>query len=335
MFSLVRSGPKMLLLESGDIKGLKNYLIENLNAKEYSFNSAFENACEDFTILFITDRIKDTVDEKDIAETLIIAEEPDVVLCHIINDKETGFVRKTRIAPRIIMMRAMGNLENVIQEIYKDHGGTLGPFMILLDSGKEKGTVIAITDKPLHCNLRVSDLYEKCLYMDEHFYTLFKKMRLHALKYLNKGIGNKDWYEIEIRIYDRYSAYNLHYERLANIIDFLELGIILGESWAKDYPRFMMSVGVYRLRFFTFHDPKYIKRILVGLEHLDDGTRIVDYDVYFQRKKIDWSDALQKDDPRARHLLGMKYREEIYSRLNPQESEKIRNQEEEILKTRY
>lgn len=335
MFSLVRSGPKMLLLESTDVEGLKNYLINQLGADLFAFNSAFENAEEDFTILFITKKMKDVVDEKDILETLIIAEEPDVVLCQLINDNQTAFLSKTRIAPRIIMVRAMGELESVIQEIHKDHGGRIGSFMILLDAGKEKGTLVAVTDKPLHRNIRVDDLYEKCLYIDQRFFPLFKSLRLNSLKYLNIGIGNKDWYEIEIRIFDRYSAFDLHYNRLARIFDFLELGIILGESWTKDYPRFMMAVGVYRLRFFTFHDPKYIKKILLGLEYLEDGTRIVDYDVYYQRKKMDWSDVIEKGDPRTRHQLGLKYHEEIYQRMSPQEIEKIRCMEEEILKTRY
>lgn len=336
MFSLVRSGPKMLLLECTDIKKFKEYLSEQFNTViEHDFNSAFEMANEDYTILFFTEKMKDIVNTKDIIDTLIIAEESDVVLCKLINDSQTMLLQKIRTAPHIIMVRAMGDLNKVIQEIQTDNGGLYGNFMDLWNSGKEKGTLVAVTDKPLHRSLNLSDLYEKCLYIDQRFSPLFKTLRFNALKYLNKGIGNKDWNEIEIRIYDRYSAYNLHYERLANLLDFLELGIILGESWAKDYPRFMMSVGVYRLRFFTFHDPKYIKKILVGLEYLDDNTRIVDYDIYFQRKKIDWSDALQEGDPRTRHLLGLKYRQEIFSRLNPQEAEKIRQQEEEVLKTRY
>jgi len=279
MFSLVRSGPKMLLLESSDIEGLKNYMIEQFDAVvEHEFDSAFERTNEDFTILFLTNQMKDIVNENDIIDILVVAEESDVVLCKLINDQQTALIGKIRTAPHIIMVRAMGDLEKVIHEIHEDNGGLFGTFMELLNSGKEKGTLVAVTDKPMHRNMRVNDLYEKCLYIDQNFYSLFKMLRLHALKYLNKGLGNKDWYEIEIRIYDRYSAYNLHYERLASILDFLELGIILGESWTKDYPRFMMAVGVYRLRFFTFHDPKYIKKMLVGMEHLEDGTRIVDYD---------------------------------------------------------
>ena len=335
MFSLVRSGPKMLLLESEQIDLLRSYLKEQFAAIDYEFNSAFEKAGEDYTILFLTKQMKDVVEVKDVTDTLVIAEEAEVLLCQLINSRQSELLTKIRTAPRIIMVRAMGDLEKVVQEIHADHGGTFGTMMEIMNSRNEKGTIVTITDKPLHRNIQLSDMYEKCLFVEQKFFPLFKNIRLHALKYLNKGIGNKDWYEIEIRIYDRYSAYKLHYERLAMVFDLLELGIILGESWAKDYPRPMMSVGVYRLRFFTFHDPKYIKKILLGLEHLEDGTRIVDYDIYYQRKKMDWTDSIEKGDPRARHHLGLKYREEIYSRLSPQEAEEVRQQEEEILKTRY
>lgn len=336
MFSLVRYGPKILLIESGDINGFKKYLIEQYgDVTENGLDFAFERANEDHTILLLVDQMNDIANTKDIVATFIIAEESDVILCKLINDKGTNHLKKIRTSPRIIMVRAMGDLEKVIKEIQKDIGGYLGNFIDLWNSGKENGTLIAITDKPLHRSMVLNDLYKNCLYSEKRSSPLFNSLRLQALKYLNKGIGNKDWYEIEIRIYDRYSAYDLQYERLANILDFMDLGIVLGESWTKDYPRFMMAVGVYRLRFFTFYDPKYIKKVLVGLEHLDDGTRIVDYDVYYQRKKMDWTDALQQGDPRTRHLLGLKYRKEIYNRLSPQESDKIRQQEEEILKTRY
>ncbi|MFZ5351618.1 MAG: hypothetical protein ACOZCL_02710 [Bacillota bacterium] len=335
MFSLIRSGPKALLIESNNTDSLKKYLTLQLGAAEYDYSTAFEKAGEAFTILFLTKHITDTVSEKDIIDTLIIEQEPDVFLCQLINDGQTALLTKLRTAPRIIIVRSMGDLESVVQEIKADHGGSTGSLMEILNSRNEKGTLVAVTDKPLHRSFRIGELYEKCLYIDERFYPLFKSLRLHALKYLNRGIGNKDWYELEIRIYDRYSAYKLHYERLSNLFDFLELGIILGESWTKDYPRLMMSVGVYRLRFFTLHDPKYLKKILLGLEYLEDNTRIVDFDLYYQRKKMDWTDAIQPGDPRVRHELGLKYRKEIFSRLTEHEAEKIMLLEEAVLRTRY
>jgi hypothetical protein len=334
LVSLVRSGPKILLIESEEIHEFKKSLTESLGAKEYSFNSAFENAGEDSTILFLIEKMKEVVEEHDILGTLIVPEEPDVFLCKLINNKKNLPFGKVRTSPRIIMLRAFSEIDKVIEEIHADHGGHFGSSMEILNSKNEQGTLVAVTDKPLHHNIGINDLYPKCLFIDQSFYPLFKNLRLHALKYLNKGISNKDWNEIEIRIYDRYSEYKLHYQRLSDILDFLELGIILGESWTKDYPRFMMAVGVYRIRFFTFHDPKYIKKILVGLEHLEDGTRIVDYDIYYKHKKLGWADSLEKDDPRVRHLLGIKYREKIFKLLSPQEAEKIIQQEAEIIHTR-
>ncbi|MDF2521509.1 MAG: hypothetical protein K0R84_2137 [Clostridia bacterium] len=336
MFSLIRRGPQMLLVESNDIEGLKKYMVEKFNAViEEDHDSIFGSVSEGSTILSITRQMKDILNEKDIVGKLAVAEEADVILCKLINERHSEFVKSIRTAPRLIILHSMGDLDRVVEEIQKDNGGTVGAFMELWNSGREKGTIVAVTDKLLNRAAHVKDLYEKCLYIEQGFYPLFKNLRLNALKYLNKGIGNKDWFEIEIRIYDRYSAYNLHYQRLVDIFNFLDLGIILGESWTKDYPRFMMAVGVYRLRFFTFYNLKYIKKILVGMEHLEDGTRIVDYDVYYQRKKMDWTDALEAGEPRIRHLLGLKYREEIFSRLSPQEAEEIKLYEQEIINTRY
>jgi hypothetical protein len=181
--------------------------------------------------------------------------------------------------------------------------------------------------------MSLNDIYEKVLFMEERYYPLLKSLRSHALKYLNMGIANKDWYEIEIRIFDRYSAYKLHYERLLNVIENLELGIILGESWGKDHPRPMMLVEVYRVRFFTFYSPVYIKRILLGMEYLEDGTRIIDYDIYYNRKKLDWTETVESGI-KSRHLLGIKYREEILSKLSEPEKGKMHMLEESILHTR-
>ncbi|HSN66458.1 MAG TPA: hypothetical protein VLS94_07445, partial [Fusibacter sp.] len=158
--------------------------------------------------------------------------------------------------------------------------------------------------------------------------------RMHGLQYLNVGISNKDWFEIEIRIFDRYSAYKLHYDRLLEVIESLELGYVLGESWSKDYPRLFMSVVVYRIRFFTFNEPSMIKNMLLGMEYLSDGTRIVDYDVYYNQKKLYWTDQREKKDPATRHLLGLKYREEILSRLSQESVDKLTRLEEEIIRTR-
>lgn len=334
MLSLVRGGPKVLLFESSSIQELKNYFIKEKNACAYNYHDAFEKAGEDDTILYILEEISDVVDLSQANEILVINEEPDVILCNLLNDKKSHLVSRSRIAMRLIILRAMGDMERVIKEIKDDYECIEGNLMDLLNSYNEKGTAVAITDKPIHRTLSlINDGYKKALFVKEKYRPLMRGLRSNALKYLNSGLGNKDWYELEIRIFDRYSEYKLHYERLFNIMEWLELGIILGESWGKDNPRPMMSVEVYRVRFFTYYDPIYIKKILLGLELLDDGTRIVDYDLYYNRKKLNWSDAAD-EGIRLRHLIGEKYRKEILSKLSSKEIEELYEMEDKILATR-
>ncbi|MDK2877894.1 MAG: hypothetical protein PWR06_610 [Thermoanaerobacteraceae bacterium] len=42
-------------------------------------------------------------------------------------------------------------------------------------------------------------------------------------------------------------------------------------------------------------NPVDIKKILAGLEYLDDGTRIVDLDLIWKDEKVDWPQLLDKD----------------------------------------
>jgi hypothetical protein len=335
MFSLVRSGPKVLIFESDRIKELSEYLITEKKACSYDYDTAFERAGEDYTIIFLTPKISEVVNLKQTECSLIVMEEPDVILCDLLNDRMNHLVNKARISTRIIIMRAIGDLERVVQEISGDYDCSVGNLTDLLNENNEKGTVVILTDKPIHRTISFKDdIYAKSIFIRKRYRPLLRDLRSHGLKYLNQGIGNKDWYELEIRIFDRYSEYKLHYERLLNIMEWLELGIILGESWGKDNPRPLMTVEVYRVRFFTFHDPIYIKKILLGLELLDDGTRIVDYDLYYNRKKLNWSDAAN-EGIKMRHLIGAKYRKEIVSKLSDKEIAELKVMEDKILKTRF
>jgi len=334
MFSLIRGGPKVLLFESSSIEELRNYFIHEKNAYAYDYDYAFENAGEEHTIIFILDKITEVVDMKKMDNALLMDEEPDVILCNLLNDNKSHLVIKSRISTRIIILRAVGDLEKVVKKISEDYECIEGDAIEMLNSYNEKGTMVTITDKSLQRNINFkNEVYKKALFIEERYMPLMRSLRSHALKYLNSGLGNKDWYELEIRIFDKYSEYDLHYERLLNIIEWLEIGIILGESWGKDYPRPMLAVEVYKVRFFTYYDPKYIKKILLGLELLDDGTRIVDYDLYFNRKKLYWAEVADKGI-KDRHQLGVKCREEIMSKLGEKEIEELYEMENDILATR-
>lgn len=334
MLSLVRGGPKILLLESSSIEELKDYFVQQKGADTYNSDAVFENAGEDHTILFIIDKITEVVDLYKTGNGILINEEPDVILCNMLNDKKSHLVNKSRIATRIIILRAMGDMERVVREISGDYECIAGNALDIINTSDEKGTIVIITDKPLHTNISFKkDIYEKALFIKEKYRPLIRSLRSHALKYLNSGLGNKDWYELEIRIYDKYGEYDLHYKRLLNIMELLEIGVILGASWGKDYPRPMLVIEIYRVRFFTYYDPVFIKKILLGLEFLDDGTRIVDYDLFYKRKKLYWTEAVEKG-VKERHLIAAKYRKDILSKLSENEIKKLYKMESDILATR-
>lgn len=336
MFSIIRRGPKSLIIESNNVLEVKRYLSKNFNAsRKCDLKSAFQQANEECTIIFIVEKAKDIINSKECLDIFIIQEEPDVILCRVLNNDIKKYITYSRIAPRIIFMRVFGDLNKIIEKIEEDNKERYvkGDVINILENYNDKGTIVAFTDKPLRKTFNVSDIYKEALYIEEKYSTLIRKMRTDALRYLNAGLDNKDWYEIEIKIYDIYGAYNLHYDRLLKILEGLELGVILGESWSKDYPRLFMAVGVYRVRFFTFYDPKYIKKILVGAEFLEDGMRIIDYDVYYNRKKINWTDVIE-NNLRSKNLLSEKYRKEILNKIQKSDLDDIKLLESEIIKTR-
>jgi hypothetical protein len=334
MVELLRTGPGILLMETTEQEQLKLKLGGPEELEAYSLMEAFSLATEGETIvLFVSDdeRVLRSSQDK---SAVILRDEPAVILSGLVNSGAVSLVRKTKLVSRTIIMRTMGNMERVFDELLEDYHGIEGSIMEFINSNLEQGVIIALTDKSLNRQVNLGDIYmEKCLLISDNYFTVFKELRSNALKYLNSGLNNKVWYEMDIRIYDMYGAFKLHFERLMNVLTELEMGIVLGSSWSKDYPKMLLAVDVYSVRFFTFYEPSYIKKILLGMEYVDDGTRIVDYDLYMGRKKISWRD-LTKDKKMKRDDLGMRYRRETISNLTPQELTRLYDMEKRVMETR-
>lgn len=334
MFHIVRKGPRFLMMETSELESVKEYFLDNFKCQARdNIELAFRDTEEGYSIIFLTDNMKSAEKLTDLDQIIIFEDDIDYIFSKLINDGKSGMITRTRVAPRIIIMRLFGNADYIIDEISQDYNGREGGFYELLNDFNHRGTIVAFSQKPLNVKMTMSDLNTRALFVEHRSGYLLKNFRIDALRYINEGLDKKDWYEMEIKIYDRYSAYELHYKRLLRIIEILELGIILGESWSKDYPRLFMAVGVYRLRFFTFHDPKKIKRILLGLEHLEDGIRIVDYDLFCNKKKINWTDAIE-GGIRVRKQLSAINRKRIYEKLTDADKEEMQALEMEIVKTR-
>ncbi len=330
MLSTIRSGPKMLIIGTPEPDRVVGYLNGICPGIRGSFIEVFDATQEEDSIVILTQaNLNQVIPLSTIQDTFSLKIDMETLLCGLLTDGINVHIRQIRMAPRMILLRSMGDLGKSMEVIRSDYPGESGTVLDLMNQFANSGAVIALTDKPLHMVCGVDDIFSEALHVQIPYGTLYKDLRSNALKYLNAGIGNKDWTELEIRIFDRISAYDLHYKRLLQMIEALELGLILGEGWGKDSPRFLMKVDVYRVRLMTFLDAAEIKRYLVGLEYLEDGMRIADQDVYLNRKKIGWNEVA-KGYANSREALGKLYRNRIVEKLALKERQEFVGLEEEI-----
>ena len=333
MISLIRKSAKYLIIETNDMKNMNDYLLNNFNAYKSNIYTIFAKTNENYTVIYLTDDIKKPSIIRDTSYIYMLPLDLDSILCSFMNEKKYNLIKNIKIAPRFIIFKTFGNTDKIIFSIMKDYDGTINDLKETAFNLDLKCSTIAFTEKPLNRNLSLDDLYKNCLRIDYNTKSLYRNLKRNALRYLNEGLEDKQWYEIEIRIYDIYNAYHFHYKRLMHVIEDLELGLVLGESWSKDYPFILMSVGVYSIKFFTFYKPSYIKSILIALEHTDDNVRLCDFDVYYKKKKISWRYLEKKKYP-TRESINQAYRKQLFEMLNPESIKFITDIEKETLKSR-
>ena len=135
---------------------------------------------------------------------------------------------------------------------------------------------------------------------------------------------------MEIRIYDSHGHYRFHLERLKLVLEALEVGIAIGEGWGKDYAHILMPVQVYTLRILTFYDLSVIKKALMGLEYHEEGERFVDFDLYHNKRKINWTfTVLDRELDRKGH--SRLFRSELMQALTATQIGEIEKIEKEIM----
>lgn len=331
MISLIRKSSKHLVIETYDINEIEDYFINTLKAFKSSLHTVSSKTNEDYTIIYITDDIsKPAILNKD-TPVYMLPLDSDEILCRITNDKKHHLIKSLRVAPRQIIIRYFGDLNKIIYSVLKDYEGKIGNIKEAVMNFELTDSIIAFTDKSLSKNLSIDDLNEKCVMVNMPFKELYRNLKLNLLGYLNEGLENKNWFEFDIRIYDIYNAYHLHYRRLRHVLDNLELGLILGENWSRDRAVMLMTVGVYSIKFFTLYEPKYIKKILMGLEVSSDNKRLCDYDIYYEKKKISWIE-FARDRKESRMDVAARCRKELMDMLPPSSIEYIKNIEREIIK---
>lgn len=336
MISVLRNGPKLVILESSSAESLNNILESKVGAIKTDFSTAFEMADQGSTIVFITDPGKKEIHLDDVKTTLFVPMSSDGFFSSIINLKATHYIEHSQIPPGLMVMRTVGNTDKVIQSVAKTYKGEVMPFTECLNKGASSQTIVSFTQKPVNRRLSLKeDIESKHILVDMEAHRLYRKMRNQVLRFFNEGFENENWYDVQIRIYDRYGKYETHLERLFLILNSLDIGMVLGESWGKDHPRFLMSVLVYQVRVVTLLEPNEIKRILIGLEYIDDGTRVIDLDLIYKGNKVDWPTVLEKKSRiKSRNALGKACRNKLLNELTSEDKSVLLSLEEEIKKSR-
>ena len=338
MLNLVRSGPRQLIIECKDINKTFEKLISN-----FTIVSFIKNDCENYkekyhdltklaqekkVIIHLSSELKPLMGVNDFETTLLTNHEVDYVLINILNNFDLYGIIRTRLTPKLIVMKSIGDFELFFESVKKDINAT-EDFTYNMFDKHSSGTFIAFSNTSINYPVAFSDLNSKILYTEDDYTHVIKTLRTRNLKYLNAGVNNQDWYELKIKIYDSHGHFDLHYKRLMYVLDKLDYGLVLGESWGTDAALVFLSVGIYKVRLFTFLDPIEIKKLLVALEFLEDGTRVVDYDLYLKRKKIHWDD-LRTRDLVTRSQINAHYHKEIYSILSDDEKKELKLMEDDI-----
>lgn len=335
MISLVRNGSRSIYIKTKKIDSLIDFFKSHFNAQEIDIQVIQDRSREYQTVLFISDYLLDKSDNNQSVRSLLVSQEPVIVLSDLVNHNICDMIENIQPGANFIIMRATGDLEKIIYAIQKNLGGEIISYDQYIKNDNSDYTIIGLTERPLSKGIVFNDFNKNFLMIKGEYGKIKRELRMQALRYLNIGIDNQDWNEIEIRIYDQYGAYNLHYDRLMEVFDDLDIGLVLGEAWSKDYPKALLAVQVYSVRFFTFKNPADLKRILFGLEYLADGTRIVDYDLYYKKDKLPWNKNLKRRKKEDRYKEALIARNELLDKLSEDTIKDIKELEKDILKSRY
>lgn len=311
----VRTGPRFLFLSTPDTDGLKEILVAQMAGQPVDFATAIELATENNTITLITPA---NVSEAQISHAQYIVLLPrgsSVSLTKLINLNLAGLLVRAELGAGLLLYRLPKGGEVVIDMIKEDYQAQAVDLVEGICIGEANDTVLIFTEDPLQKSVSVANIVEPTLLINQPLPDIYRKLRREAVRYFTHGLERSEWYEVRINIYDAAEHYLIHARRLGLIVEDLELGLILGETWTRDHALTLFSVAAYQIRLFTMIKPLRLKELLLGMEYDANGERFVDIDLYYRSKKIEWA-AVAKRLPWGRRKSGIHNRETLYQQLS-------------------
>ena len=322
---LFRMGPRYLFIRSESINEITNFLETELNGEVTDFQQGMEKSTEHSTLCFITYINHEKTHIEDAKKIVLINDGSSFILSSIINSHICELLHKIDIGPTSIVMRLPGEEYKLINRLKTIFDGKEVDWVDGIDLGERNDTILAFTNKVL--GAPVADFLGPKLLIPQPARTVQERLRSEGLRFITQSLTDSQWYELRINIYDSYGNYKEHYDRLMFILSKLEIGMILGENWTKDYAVMLYSVLTYQVRLFTFFKPDDVKEILMALEYTIDGKRLVDFDLYYKNKKIHWSSIIKTNERKNKIEYAKDCRQNLYQKLKSEDIKTLEDME--------
>ncbi|MBM7563029.1 hypothetical protein [Fusibacter tunisiensis] len=284
----LRMGTRILFLRSEAPDSTCTLLSEKFAYETVTMEVAKSCTDNNSTVLFITEKNLVITDTNDAKYIMLARKSSSSVLADLFNCDMKCNISKVDIGPKIILFRLPSENLKIKELLEKEFNGRSMNWQEAVKLGEQNHTILSLTTKPLH----PSPLpFSGHILVDMPLHKCYARLQREALMYVTHTLEEENWYDYEINLYDLDDHFEIHFQRLAQVISGLELGLVLGEGWTRDFAHVLMSLMVYQVRLFSLMPPIELKKILMGLEYLEDGTRLADFDLFYKRKKIAWTEV--------------------------------------------
>lgn len=328
---LARMGPRYLFIRTKSIDEVTRFLEEGLNGETTDLWKAFEKASDNSTLCFITGVNHEKTRVEDAKKIVLVNEASTIILGTIINSHKCYLIDRVDLGPASVVMRIAGDERKLIERLKEMFSGKEVELIEGIGLGEKDDTIIALTNKAINGPVPPEDFLETKILIPKPIREVQQTLRLEALRLITQALDDSQWYELRINIYDSNGKYEENYKRLMFILSKLEVGMVLGESWTKDYAVMLFSVLTYQVRLFTFYTPYEVKKLLMALEYTVDGKRLVDFDLYYKNKKVHWHEPDKSKDRKNKVELSISYRKNLYEKLKPEDIEILENMEKNLI----
>lgn len=326
----LRMGARLLFLRTDKVEELKDFIVKNLNGKVIEFEQSLDESTEDSTLVFITGKEHEKTDVDDAKYIMLINEPSSIFLASILTSHLSGLIDRADLGPAFLVMRIAGDQNKIIDRLQKSYDGEIISLKEGIRKGEIRDTLVALTEKPIGSRVGGYDFNQDMLLLPHPVNYVQKRLRTEGIVFITQSMESGQWYELRINIYDSKGNYSEHYKRLMLVLNELEVGMILGETWTRDHALILYSVLAYQVRLFTLYPPEEIKKLLVGLEYSEEGQRLVDFDLYYRNKKISWMDVEKKQKKISKAEEGKKYRKALIEKLPEDVANKLLQFEADI-----